>query len=454
MFDSMAIAERAGVLTVRRIPIAPPDEPRPSRLAELLEMAPSAETLAEIDEYDASELDESDRVIRLQLWDRIASWVAARQQQAIVDLTGPVPTDREGEDWAVVDVAAALRLSPVSAERRVDAARQLTGRLAATGQALADGRITFWYALSLVGAVAELDDAAALRVENTALDGAETLSIARFRARLRRAVIAAAPKTADERHAAARAERRVVLDPQPDGMAWLSAFLTAPEAIAAYNALNAAVGAPAEALYGTRPADVQPVDARRADAFVAALLGTATADGAAPSLPVQLNLTMDAATALRLADSPAHLDGYGPLPPELARRLAGDAEWRRLVTDPVTGHLLDYGRSTYRPPRALARYIKARDVTCRFPGCNRRAQRCDLDHAQAWDREGSTCSANLGALCRYHHRAKTHGGWDIESRPDGSARWRSPRGPTYEQPAIDHNPEHTQRLAETAARRP
>lgn len=448
MFDSLAILERGGALTVRRFLVEPLSGPDP-RLAELMSIPPSALTLAEIESYDAAELDEGERVTLLALWERHLAWTAARQQQAVVDVAGLAPTSKTADDWAEIDVAAALRLSPVSAARRVEVARQLTGRLRATQRALENGDVTFWYALSLVEAVAELDDDAALGVEQTVLDGAGSMTLARFRARLRRAVIAAAPRSADERHTKAIGDRRVVLTPQPDGMAWLSAFLTAPEAIAAYRALNDSVAAD-EGLDG--------IDVRRADAFVGALQGlwaldapAARHDGSAGRRPAEprsaVNVTIDLATLLRLTDHPGHLDGYGDIPPELARRLASDGDWQRFVTEPLTGHLLDFGRTTYRPPRALARYIRARDVTCRFPGCARSAMRCDLDHANAWDCEGLTCSDNLGCLCRYHHRAKTHAGWEIESRPDGSAGWRSPRGPTFERQAIDHSPEHTARFA-------
>lgn len=460
MFDSLAILERGGALTVRRFLVEPLSGPDP-RLAELMSIPPSALTLAEIESYDAAELDEGERVTLLALWERHLAWTAARQQQAIVDVAGLAPASKAADDWAEIDVAAALRLSPVSAARRVEAARQLTGRLRATQQVLEKGDITFWYALSLVEAVAELDDDAALGVEQTVLDGAGTMTLARFRARLRRAVIAAAPKAADERHIDALGERRVVLSPQPDGMAWLSAFLTAPEAIAAYRAINDSIAADEAAAspgHAGRTTPRDRIDARRADAFVGALQGlcaldapAARHDGSAGRRPAEprsaVNVTIDLATLLRLTDHPGHLDGYGDIPPELARRLASDGDWQRFVTEPLTGHLLDFGRTTYRPPRALARYIRARDVTCRFPGCARSAMRCDLDHANAWDCEGLTCSDNLGCLCRYHHRAKTHAGWEIESRPDGSAGWRSPRGPTFERPALDHSPEHTARLA-------
>ncbi|MEP7053678.1 MAG: DUF222 domain-containing protein [Actinomycetota bacterium] len=444
------------------------DESGPDpRLAELLTEPLSAFTLAEIDGYDRVPLHPADRVNMLALWERHVGWIASRQQQAIVDVTGPATASpgsspsRESMargDWAELEVAAALRLSPVSASRRVAAARELTGRLTATLEAVATGEITFWYALSLVEAFSDLDDATAHRVQRQVLAGAAGLTISGFRARLRRAVLATGPAAADQRHTAARQDRRVVLDPQPDAMAWLSVFLTAPEAIAAYRQLDADAKCQREGADPAAPSSTaDPIDTLRADAFLAAVLrgrsqppGQAQPRRASSGVTVQVQVTADLPTLLRLADNPAQLDGYGPIPPELARQLAADADWRRFLLDDVTGHLLDYGRSTYRPPQALADYVMARDVTCRFPGCARAARRCDLDHEQPWNCAGSTCSANLGALCRHHHRAKTHAGWKLRTQPDGAARWTSPRGHPYLRPAINNAPEH---IAHLAARR-
>ena len=455
-----------------------PRPPARVRLAELLAEDPCAEVLAELAELDAGALDQHERVLALQLWERHAGWAAARTQQAIVDVAGPAPkTDdnstRKADDWAALEVAAALRLSPGSAARRISVARELTGRLTATLRSLECGAISIWSALCTVDAVTNLTDAQTHAVQARVLDGAEQLTAGAFRARLRRAVIAADPAGADDRHTRARQDRRVVLTPDLDGMAWLSQYLTAPEASAAYrridelaHAAQAAQAADARQPGGREqllPAGLTPIDALRADAFLQLTTGTAPASpaGVADSdtggagdttrpprgtARTEVRVTMDLPTALRLADNPAHLDGYGPIPPELARQLAADASWRRMLIDPVTGHLLDYGRSTYRPPKALADYVRARDVTCRFPGCCRTAMRCDLDHANPYDCEGGTCSANLGALCRHHHRAKTHAGWHLESKPDGAAMFTSPSGHRYRRPAVNHAPEHTAQL--------
>ncbi|MDQ2882815.1 MAG: 13E12 repeat family protein [Actinomycetota bacterium] len=78
---------------------------------------------------------------------------------------------------------------------------------------------------------------------------------------------------------------------------------------------------------------------------------------------------------LGLDDQPGELVGYGPIPAELARQIAADDTWRRLLCDPVSGALLDHGRATYTPPAGLAEFVRARDVYCRNPICGHRRPR-------------------------------------------------------------------------------
>ncbi len=148
-------------------------------------------------------------------------------------------------------------------------------------------------------------------------------------------------------------------------------------------------------------------------------------------------------TLLGLDDQAAELDGHGPIPAELARRIADDQSgtWRRLVTDDL-GRLIDYGRTTYRPPAELRDFVLARDASCRFPGCNRRARRCDLDHLVAWDEGGTTNGPNLHALCCRHHHLKHEAGWTVRRSEDGDTRWNSPSGHRYSTPP-PHYPRDT-----------
>ena len=148
-----------------------------------------------------------------------------------------------------------------------------------------------------------------------------------------------------------------------------------------------------------------------------------------------MNVTIDLPTLLGLAENPGQLAGYGAIPASVARELASDATWKRFITDPQTGNLLDYGREKYEPPQALVDFLLARDRTCRFPGCRQPASRSDIDHAQSWESGGETRASNLGLLCRRHHRLKTHGHWGLVSNSDGSCEWTSPVGKKYFVPA-------------------
>lgn len=70
--------------------------------------------------------------------------------------------------------------------------------------------------------------------------------------------------------------------------------------------------------------------------------------------------------------------------------------------------------TTYKPSAALRRLVVERDGTCRFPGCSVAAHKCDLDHVDPFNHDnpfqgGLTREDNLIALCRRHHRNKTHG---------------------------------------------
>ena len=102
--------------------------------------------------------------------------------------------------------------------------------------------------------------------------------------------------------------------------------------------------------------------------------------------------------------------------------------FRRMVTDPVTAHLLDYGRTQYLP-QPLRHYVLARDGGCRAPGCTTRSPgRLQMDHAVEFP-EGPTSAANCGGLCLTHHQLKTAGHVDlIDSHADGSVDWHTTWG--------------------------
>jgi hypothetical protein len=185
----------------------------------------------------------------------------------------------------------------------------------------------------------------------------------------------------------------------------------------------------------------------RADALVAPFvnaLRTGVLDGLTPmplaSLqrrPAQILVTAPASVLLGACQAPADLAGYGPITAGMARDIAADADWRRILTDPDTGTVLDVGRTTHQPPASLVRHLTIRDQHCRFPGCTTPAAACDLDHTLPFP-QGSTSADNLGALCRRHHRMKHQlPGLKVEQDDGAVFRWTTPAGRTYSVPPPD-----------------
>ncbi|NLS09774.1 HNH endonuclease [Nesterenkonia sp. MY13] len=60
-------------------------------------------------------------------------------------------------------------------------------------------------------------------------------------------------------------------------------------------------------------------------------------------------------------------------------------------------------------PERLRDAVIFRDGICQATGCTIPAERSDLDHQIPYERAGPTTGSNLWALCRRHHRLKSHG---------------------------------------------
>ena len=130
------------------------------------------------------------------------------------------------------------------------------------------------------------------------------------------------------------------------------------------------------------------------------------------------------------------LAGYGPITPATARALAAGGIWNRIVTDPLSGAVLDVGTTRYRPTRAIAEHVIARDRTCVRPGCTHQASTCQLDHTYPYnhadpDSGGPTSVTNLGPLCSRDHLTKTHAGFQVSQPEPGVFEWTTPTGHHY-----------------------
>ena len=123
----------------------------------------------------------------------------------------------------------------------------------------------------------------------------------------------------------------------------------------------------------------------------------------------------------------AELDHVGPVPAEVARRIACDASLMRVVMAPPS-QPLDVGRRTPVVPPAIRRAVIARDRTCRFPGCDRPHTWCDAHHVTHWADGGHTALSNLVLLCRRHHRLVHRPGGFQVAMVDGRAVFERPGG--------------------------
>ena len=121
------------------------------------------------------------------------------------------------------------------------------------------------------------------------------------------------------------------------------------------------------------------------------------------------------------------------VPAMTAWALAAGGTWRRLVTDPASGTVVDVGRTRYRPPAGLADLVRARDRACVFPTCQTPAERCDIDHLTAWSQGGTTSLDNLTTLCEAHHRLKHTPGWALtRDQAGGILSWHTPDKTVYQ----------------------
>ena len=422
-----------------------------ARVIEILHAPAGLEQLCELSRIDPFNLDHAARVDYLAALEKQSAWLQALMQRAIVAVAGKGLSpeeinDSHNDEPEREDVATALRLSCNTAQSRIDVARLLTHHLPATCAALSTGEISAATANVIAKESASLIYKGASEeqirvIEAEAIAHAEFHTPAQVGNKVRATISKLTPEEFEASFSAARELRKVECFPEKDGMATIVALLPASDAQTVMLAIDKFARAnrdtAIEHSLTLTMRDVR-IDNLRADAlgaFASEYLNGSKEIGRAHGRPTTLNLTMDLPTLLGFDENPAILAGYGAIPASLGRELATDAKWRRFVTDPVSGNLLDYGRETYEPPQALVDFVLARDRTCRFPGCRQPGRVADLDHARSWDEGGRTSAENLGLLCRRHHQLKTHGGWGLTSFPDGSCEWISPLKKKYFVPA-------------------
>ena len=430
---------------------------RTQLVSRLLAAAPGIDTLTSLNAIDPFDLPAAARIDYLSALERQISWLQAMMQRAIVAVAGEEGSNSDDmftgvDDAEREDVATALRMSTGTAQIRIDVARTLVNHLPNVCSALAMGEISPAHATVIARESASairdgMGPARIYSIEQSALAYAEFHTPTQVANKVRTTIAKLAPEPFEEIAERARDTRRVSCFREVDGLSTIVAILPAEDAQIVMKAIENFIHAqvanestPSELINDSevQPGQHRSMDMKRADALTSIAawsLQQSTVDVKLHRRPVTVNVTIDLPTLLGLAENPGQLAGYGAIPASVARALASDGKWQRFITDPQTGTLLDFGRESYEPPQALVDFLIARDRTCRFPGCRQSAARADLDHAKSWESGGETSAANLGALCRRHHRLKTHGGWKLKSHSDGACTWTSPLGKIYEVPA-------------------
>ena len=373
---------------------------------------------------------------------RIENRAAAAQLVAVGDLFSyRLSRCSETEDWAIdtmeavsAEVGAALRISQGLAASRLRYARAMRERLPKVGEVFCAGDIDFRMFATIVFRTDLIEDPALMATVDAQLAANVGRWPSMSRSRLAGAVdtiVVNADRDALRNRTRYRAERHVAIDERTDGLCELSGTLRNPDG----QALDQRLTALAATVCGHDP---RTRDQRRADALGALAAGAdrlgcrcARPDCAAgarpPASPVVIHVIAEHATLTGAGSTPgSEIAADGLIPPELIAELAGTAK-----QVPLTHPGDSAPEPRYTPSKALADFVRCRDLTCRWPGCDRPAWDCDLDHTIPYSEGGPTHAGNLKAYCRTHHLVKTFYDWGERQLADGTLILTSPTKHTY-----------------------
>ena len=334
-------------------------------------------------------------------------------------------------------VGLAKRESPARAQRYVGWSRVLTEELPRTYAALAAGRTTEWRAQLVARETIWLSREQREVVDREIALRLEQWGDRQVEAEVKKLSYRLDPRGYVDRSAGHAKDRRVTVRPAPETMSYLTGYLPVAQGVAVFASLKAA--AEARKAQG----DDRSRDQVMADLLVQRLTGQAEAH----LVPVEVSVVITDQALFNTgqgADEPAHVDGFGPVPAELARRLLldGDAAaqgWlRRLYADPTTGELASIDARRRLFEGSLRRLLIARDQWCRTPWCD--APIRHADHVVAAADDGPTELANGQGLCEACNQAKESPGWAARTRRRGRSReveTTTPTGHHYRSRAPD-----------------
>ena len=328
-----------------------------------------------------------------------------------------------------------LRVTRAEARRMVELAKAVDGDLAATGQALTEGRISTEHAQAIARSVADLPDEAApwapAAAERALLDRAEQYDPWTLSKLGRQIITVVDPEHGDELlgrklerdNQAAKQRRQLHATPSGASRVRVTGWFDAE----GWHTVRAAL----DPLAAPRPAeDGQPdprsYARRQADALVElAERSTRTGDlptqgGERPTLVLTMpydKLAEQVGTGV--LDTGEHLSASA------VRRMACDA---RIVPAVLGGQSqpLDLGRAARTVSGPLRRAVALRDGGCTFPTCSIPPQWCDVHHPVHWADGGPTTLSNSALVCPAHHDTAHHTDWQIRIAADGLPEWIPP----------------------------
>ena len=404
--------------------------------------AAAADAATDLSPFQRRQAQFVDRVVYLE---KVIAWAQASKAEVLTEAwdyttntaeTGrPQAGPQHEHDWdatfaaqqgLVAEMACALRIPAGTASGLVHESRVLVESRPQTLDALRSGEISLRHVRRVLEQLDSVPQPARAALEAVLLPHARKLTAAQFEGKARKLRERFHPDSITVRRTKCLADRRVQFFPDKDGMAtlWLRAAGEDLEGI--YTRVTDA----AISLQG--PAEPRTLSQLRADVAIDLLQQGVTSTGLGAGLTANVNITVPVLTLMGQSDEPADLEGYGPIDPETARKLAGTAtSFLRILTHPHTGVVLDVSQEPFRVPAALKKYLQLRDGTCRFPGCNRSAGHSDLDHTIDKQFGGPTTATNLHFLSPAHHNLKHFSDWKVIADPDGTVHWTSPAGKHY-----------------------
>jgi len=358
-------------------------------------------------------------------------------------------------EFALMELVAVLGRSPDGGKAYVGRVIECAWRLPTVYAAVIAGKLAPWRAERIADHTRSLNADAAAYVDSQ-LFHVGGVGWAQLERLIAEAIARFDPDAAEAERTKAADRRRFDIDGHVDehGLVEVSGLMDAADG----RDLDQAIGRRAEVL--GRLGDESSVDVRRSKAAAEIARADLALDllipdpdtGETTTVPgrkVVLNVYITDTTLTR---QPHGQDEGSPFVNPVGRWEEGRCpissaqirEWLRskdttIIVRPVIDLADHVPVTAYEVPQRHKTRVALRDHTCRFPNCTRPATRCDVDHARPFGEGGATCPCNEVALCRRHHRAKTHSGWRYDIPAPATYEWTSPNGFHFR---VDHRGTH------------